>query len=226
MRTLRYSATASVHSDFAGGLAHRLWHHARAAGRRGPGDPCFRGGGLSGGGGGDTAQGTWGWTGPCPGSTAPGYGAWRRADLAARPLESREPIREIVARRFPVTVQLALLTLAITLVVIAPAGCDRGAAARQAPGLPDPLRLKSWGSPCPISGWRCLVILGKVSSFMGAAGYLPRPLGGPGAQPGADDLARPGGCVGLQLLSHPSHPCHDAGGAATGLHPARPSARD
>ena len=43
-------------------------------------------------------------------------------EFGGESLQSGEPIREMVARRFPVTVQLALLTLAITLLISLPLG--------------------------------------------------------------------------------------------------------
>ena len=54
------------------------------------------------------------------------YGKWVWSMLSGEfggdSLESREPLREIIARRFPVTLELALLTMAITLVVSLPLG--------------------------------------------------------------------------------------------------------
>ena len=54
------------------------------------------------------------------------YGEWAwsmlRGEFGGESLQSGEPIREMVARRFPVTVQLALLTLGITLLISLPLG--------------------------------------------------------------------------------------------------------
>jgi peptide/nickel transport system permease protein len=54
------------------------------------------------------------------------YGKWVWSMLSGEfggdSLESREPLREIIARRFPVTLELALLTMVITLVVSLPLG--------------------------------------------------------------------------------------------------------
>ena len=54
------------------------------------------------------------------------YGKWvwsmLSGEFGGTSLESREPLREIIARRFPVTLELAVLTMAITLVVSLPLG--------------------------------------------------------------------------------------------------------
>jgi peptide/nickel transport system permease protein len=96
------------------------------------------------------------------------YGSWiwslASGGFGGTSLESREPIREIVARRFPVTVQLALLTLAITLVVSLPLGVI--AALQQDKPLDYLIRSVSiLGLAMPNFWVALLVILGMVLIF-------------------------------------------------------------
>jgi len=105
------------------------------------------------------------------------YGAWLRQVVQGnlgRSMRTRQPVRELIVEKLPVTIQLALLSIAIAMLVAIPAGVIAAVYRRSfADVLSTLLALSGLSIPNFWLGIMLILLLSVELDWLPASGYVP-----------------------------------------------------